>query len=704
MRATFLRVLVRLCISGIFLMSGYSAALQSLDDGEMSGVTGEGMSFVWTDFRMMFAPDSYLEQMGSPSNNTCTGTGTNAGNANCMRRADLRWFGLNISAAGNAVGQSSNAAWNTSWTTTASGDMTQCANAGVNGLGCPRGGPIKYFAAPDNPYVLRVNNYAAGPANTSGGGSTASVIGNGIVTYQGNTGAADWKADGTGGSGQTVLEFTAPALTNPSGQFSHRNAQDDYRFSFWGEIESGRGGSGGGMLKSQTMIKGNAAGSVMRYFKFTQTATSPGLAIPFDPTKGAGNCTDSGCPATGTGSTYNNRTLAIAYDSYLHGDFRFSVAQANSCSGLSGSALTTCQAGTDYVPGAINSDAAGVAVDFDAREGMYFLNADVHVALGQPFYQALTINMPRNSSTNAPTKDGNFTLEIPLIPNIEAVYTRFYSLTNYANTAASAPAPNAFDDGYATARAAYLNSLPVMGGTTNSGFMPGASSALPTCGASPTAYCVPDANYAKTHGYAHWGDWSICQGVGCSMPLGVNTVAQALAGTGRNAWNSAGDGVFFIGKTDFNAYAYSGISVDVRPNDNTYTSISYYKGSVGSADKTVDVRTDTIYVGATETDQTRTTASSNVGFFSACTATVASPYQCGYGGSYLGAAEFGKNTDTVSIIPAERSWYNTGASMGTATNRPVISVPKGTALNLGDARLEGIQMNYLRFTSYGALY
>lgn len=664
MHNTSLRIFVRLSLLAALLLPGFSAALQSLDDGEMSGVTGEGMAFAWTDFRMMFDPQSYLEQMGSPTSNTCTGTGDTNGNYNCWRRADLRWFGLNVSAAGTAVGQGLTAgAWNTGWTTTGT-EMTQCANAGINGLGCARGGPIQYFAAPDNPYILRVND------SYKGDGSAATAIGNGVVTYQGNNSASNWLAsDPNAGSAQTVLEFMAPASQTAS---AHGNAQDFYRLSFWGEIEAGRGAAGGGLLKSQTMIQGNAAGSVIRYFKFTQTATSPGQVQNFNPVLGCTvNSTTGLCSSTNS-AAYNNRTLAIQYDSYLRGDFRFSVAQTVSA----------------------QSDAIGVPVEFNSTEGMYFRNADVHVSLGQLFYQALIINTPRNTSTNASITDGNFTLEIPILPNTPAVYNRFYSLTDYATS--NPVAPNSYDDGYATSRAAYLYSLPVRGGST-AAYMPARTAAV------IANYTVPDLNYAKTHGYAHWGDWSTCGGVGCSVPTANNGLTNAVNGVGRNAWNSSGDGVFFIGATDFNAYAYATGDVDVAAG-NAYTSITYYKGTT---DKTVDVRTNRVFDNGGDGYQSgsnRPNAIYTTGTFTSCTASSATDFStCGSGGSYLGSVGgFAKDTTQVNMVPAEQVWMNSTGTALSATNRPVMNVPAGTALNLGDARIENIQLNYFRFTSYGA--
>lgn len=609
---------VRRCLLFLALLPAAATAMLEIDEVGLAEVTGEGLTFTWTDFRMLANPTSYIEQLGSPASNTCTATGQNANNYNCWRRGDMRWYGVNVSATGTAVGQAANAgAWNTSWTTTA-GNMTQCTDAGINGLGCPRGGPIAMFAPHDNPYVLRAFDYA-------GDGSASTAIGNGVVTYQGNNAAAAWNG-GAGGSAQTVLEWLAPT------------SQDYYRLSFWGEIEVGRGGTGSGMLKSQTLIQGNAARSVLRFFKFTQTSTSPGLVNAFNPLPGAAGCTVTGCPNVDAGGTaYDNRTLGIQYESYLRGDFRFSVAQ------------------TEAVP------VLGTPVVFNSLEGMYFRNADVYVPLGQPFYQALTINVPRSTGSIAPVTDGNITLEIPVLPNRTAVFTRFYSLNSGSLGAA---APSAWDYGYATSRAAFLALLPPTASAP--AYMPAKT------GATVTNYPVPDANWFRTHGYARWGDWFTCQGVGCRLPLAANSGAQADAGVGRNAWNSNGDGVFFHGLTAYNAYAYRTVTMDVRPGSNQYTSVSYYANYV------------------------------------ACTPGNATAYAaCGYGGAYRanGGGTTAKNTSTVSIQPAENAFLNTAAAgMGANANRAVIAVPANSALNLGDARLEGLQINFMRFTSFGAQF
>lgn len=622
-----LRTSVLAVMFSLFALSP-AHALVELEDEVLTGVTGDGLTFAWTDFRMMFSPESYFELVGSAGSNTCTGTGASSGNYNCWRRGDLRWYGLNVSAEGTAVGQTlTGGVWNTTWTETG-GNMTQCASAGVAGLGCPRGGPVSLFAAHDNPYILRVQSYA-------GDGSAATSIGNGIVTYQGNNAAANWPT----GSGQTVLEWLAPAWNRTT-----LVGQDDYRYSAWGEIEVGRGGTGTGLLKSQTIISGNSAGSVLRFWKFTQTSTSPGAAAAFNPLTGAAGCTNAGCAnVDAAGSSYNNRSLALEYQSWLRGDFRFSVAQ------------------TEAAP------VIGVPVVFHSTEGLYFRNSEVFMPLGQPFYQALTINVPRNTGTNAPVTDGNFTLEIPILPNRTAVFTRFYSLNTTPGTG-TASVEQAYDYGYATARSALLRQAALTNDAIN--YMPDGDI---TTAPFPTNYPAPNANYYKTHGFARWGDWYTCNGVSCILPLSPNSVAEADAGTGRNSWRSDGDGTFFKNIASYNAYSYRTWRVDVSNNpsignpvdSDTYTSITYM-ANLGACDA----------VGAAN-DET-----------------------CGYGGDYRAASDFGSPVSSQNIVPPDNSWNKT--ALGGAVARNVVVVPANGTLNIGDSRIEGLQIQFMRLTTYGA--
>lgn len=375
----------------LLLAGPLAAAMVPLDDDQLSEQTGEGLAFAFENFRFMMEPTGYIEQIGSstPTNCPVTGCGvtqsgpypaapvwrdTNprwaasggflaSGNANYMSftRADLRWYGLAISSIANGPN------WN----------EAACTDAGINGLGCPRGNAVTNFASYDNPYVLRAFNY------------------NDVLN------------DATGSTAvNTVLDLLAPSN------------QDNYRMSFWGEIEVGNGVACAGTgctvprLKSQTIVQGSARNSVLRLFQTTEAAAA-------------------------------SRTLGLFYHSYLQGDFRFSVAQVG-----------------------VTSDAQGVPVTFLPREGLHFRNVSAFLPMGQLNYQALTLD-----STAA--RDGNFFLELTAIRDVANIYNRFYS--TYAGdpnvgSARSTGASNGSQYGYATALCALRGGTFCTGLTVNNNY------------------------------------------------------------------------------------------------------------------------------------------------------------------------------------------------------------------------------------------
>ncbi|WP_303761706.1 hypothetical protein [Alcanivorax jadensis] len=323
------------------------AAMQPMDEAEMSAAHGAGIAVALDDFAYLMAPTSYLEQVGSTPADACTGSGTVASNLDCWRRGDLRWYGLNLSSAVNVAGAGLH------W------DDTSACNPGATAMNCPRGGQIANFSPFDNPYLMR----AWSPKG---------------MDYQGNLVNND-----PGNPDKTIYEYLAPT------------SQPDYLMSFWGEIEAGAtrdpstqalaAGTGvandGGLLKSQTIIRGNAAGSVFRMFRFTDSGTSP----------------------------LYGETFAMLYHSYLQGDFRFSVAQHDNDN----------NPGT---PSSFASDTIGQAPRFGNNEGLHFRNVDAFLPLGQLYYQALVLNAVGNS--------GNFSLELTRIPNNPTVYNRYYGLND----------------------------------------------------------------------------------------------------------------------------------------------------------------------------------------------------------------------------------------------------------------------------------
>jgi len=304
-----------------------SAPMHPLTDDEMAMVNGAGISVALNDFRFAMAPTSYFEQVGSTplGSEACTGSGSSSSNTNCWRRGDLRWYGGNISSAIDG------------------GSHWDGSDCDAGSLSCPRGGNIEWFSPFDNPYTMR----AWSPKG---------------IDYNGDPVNSD-----PSNPDKSIYEFLAPTQ------------QPDYTFSFWGEIEAGatRNASiqaltqgmgtsnGGGLLKSQTLIRGNAAGSVFRLFQFTE----PG-----------------------------RETFAMYYHSYLQGDFRFSVAQGSGGGG----------------------DAIGAPPVFDDSEGLHFRNVEAFLPLGQLYYQAFLLGPVGDS--------GDFYLELTRIPNQPAVLDKHYSL------------------------------------------------------------------------------------------------------------------------------------------------------------------------------------------------------------------------------------------------------------------------------------
>lgn len=286
--------------TALHLPSTARAALANLDDASLEEVSGAGIAIALDDFEFAMAPTSYFEQVGSaPAGGGCSGTGSVSSNINCWRRGDLRWYGINISAAG---GSNDGFHWN---------DSTACSSSSLN---CPRGGVIDNFSPFDNPYIIR----AWSPAGYAANGNCVN----------GATGGCTAPATPIS---KAIYEFLAPT------------SQPNYTVSWWGEMEVGStrnsqtqalATNAGTVLKSQNIIRGNAAGSVFRMFNYG-TAASP--------------------------------TFAMFYHSYLRGDYRFSVTQS------------------------VVNDTIGQAPVFADTEGLYFRNVDAFLPIGQLYYQALTI-------------------------------------------------------------------------------------------------------------------------------------------------------------------------------------------------------------------------------------------------------------------------------------------------------------------------
>jgi hypothetical protein len=305
----------------------------------MAAVSGSGIALALDDFMYEMKPTSYAEQIGS----TPTGTAFN--------RGDLRWYGANLTGAGDGTAAMDGSNW-------------QEGACDADSLNCPRGGVIHEFAPFDNPYILRTWS----PAGVAYDGSCI----NGGVSGSGCAGNAT----------KSIYEYLAPGN------------QPDYTYSFWGEAQANYTGSditdlgtvagndannGGslsstnsGTLKSQTIIRGNAEGSVFMLFQ----------------------------------STDSLNTLGMIYDSHLQGGFHFSLNQ-------------TSAGATDVV---------GEVPVFSDNSGLYFKNVHAQIPFGQPFYQALVLG-PCTTSVDANcTSAGGMYLAMPKIPSVAAVYNTFYGL------------------------------------------------------------------------------------------------------------------------------------------------------------------------------------------------------------------------------------------------------------------------------------
>lgn len=315
-------------------------AMSELEEADMGEVTGEGLAFPFESLRFQMAPTSFIELTGS-SVSTCTAPNTPAG-CTYLKRGDVRYYGLAMSRGSTRTGVEAYSIYNT-------GGMDWAGNgctAGTYGLGCPMTSyGIANYSNVDNPYVLRAFEYnAMGPAGAN--------------------------------VNQTVLEFLGPSNT------------DLFRWAFWGEIESDRGGATQATLQSQSIILG----------KPTAWLKPPSLV--------------GTAPATNSqqGSVFRlfqyqgDQSLGLTYTSRLSGDFRFSVNQTATSPNV-----------RQQVP------------DFSDREGLYFREVNAFLPLGQLNYQAITLN-DTQTGTGGVATNGNFVVELAAIPNIAGIYNDFYSL------------------------------------------------------------------------------------------------------------------------------------------------------------------------------------------------------------------------------------------------------------------------------------
>ncbi|MEP5232073.1 MAG: hypothetical protein ABJQ78_11630 [Alloalcanivorax sp.] len=338
------------------LGAAQAQALTELSDDSLSDVQGAGFAFALDNFSMRFAPESFIELTGAPVNGAD------------WQRGDARYYGLSMTNGAQEGG--------TDWYETLNGGGGGCSGGATYGnafLACPQGNEnnpalgqtgnaygIGAMASVYDPYVLRVFEYPGY-----------------IYTDANSPGSAD---NLTGDDRPTILELIGPSQT------------DDWRWSFWGELEVDRVANGHALGDCNNSTTGCTNGA-----DFLQSQT----IIHGKPTTKDGKPAILRLMQTSYGG---EPTLGITYQSALSGDFRFSVRQKNSNPG-------------NYVTDTLHN-----VPDFDDGEGMYFKNVDAFLPLGTLHYQAITLDAVRNSGDAT----GDFVIELTRIPDIPEIYNNFY--------------------------------------------------------------------------------------------------------------------------------------------------------------------------------------------------------------------------------------------------------------------------------------
>ncbi len=335
------------------LGAAQAQALTELSDDSLSDVQGAGFAFALDNFSMRFAPESFIELTGAPVNGAD------------WQRGDARYYGLSMTNGAQEGG--------TDWYETLNGGGGGCSGGATYGnafLACPQGNEnnpalgqtgnaygIGAMASVYDPYVLRVFEY---PGH--------------IYSDANDINSAD---NLTGDDRPTILELIGPSQT------------DDWRWSFWGELEVDRVANGHVLGDCNNSAAGCTNGA-----DFLQSQT----IINGKPTTVDGKPAILRLMQTSYGG---EPTLGITYQSALSGDFRFSVRQA----------------------GGHSPDTLHNVPDFNDNEGLYFKNVDAFLPLGTLHYQAITLDAVRDGSGDA---TGDFVIELTRIPNIPEIYNNFY--------------------------------------------------------------------------------------------------------------------------------------------------------------------------------------------------------------------------------------------------------------------------------------
>lgn len=353
----------------ILLLSFQTQAMTPLEEEELANVTGEGLAFAFDDFRFQMAGTSFFEHVGAePQGDTV------------FNRGDLRWIGTTISSGaarstddGGTDDQRAYAFHQ--WDNLGGVVSSECSTVG-NPLGCPIAiGGAQGYVEVNNPYVLRVREHVG-------------------VGYDKES--SSWIA----GFENSVVELVGATNSDP------------FRWAFWGEIDA----LSGTPSKNLPSID---AGDATRLGKLQNQEIILGAPVSrLNPNAGDGKDNIVGpvfqMYKNWSDDAYANDTLGMLYPHRLSGDYRFSVHQNGP--GIVGD-------------GGKNHGNApwGTVPHFTDREGMYFMNVNTYLSLGQLHYQSMIVGgVGPNDPTGAP--EGNFFLEQTRIPDDPTVYEDFYAL------------------------------------------------------------------------------------------------------------------------------------------------------------------------------------------------------------------------------------------------------------------------------------
>lgn len=575
----------------ISLCSLHAHAMVPLEEEEMSGVTGEGLAFAFDDFRFQMAGTSFFEHVGAePQGDTV------------FNRGDLRWIGTTISSGAARSTDDGGEGAQTAYAYHQWDNLTgasECSTAG-NPLGCPIAiGGAQGYVEVNNPYVLRVREH-----------------------------------EGVGWNGSSWVT----GFENPVVELVGATNSDPFRWAFWGEIDALEGEG----VKSQPGID---VGSASRLGKLQNQEIILGAPVSrLNPNAGDGKENIVGpvfqMYKNWSNDAYANDTLGMLYHHRLSGDYRFSVHQ----NGQNPGGITNDRNSPNH-----GNAAYGEVPHFTDREGMYFMNVNTYLPLGQLHYQSMIVGgVGPNDPTGA--AEGNFFLELTRIPDDPTAYEDFYAL------------PGDSIDGYVTAAQRWDRS----------------------------------DRYYHTHGYARWGEMFPESGGVSSHRFhllddtytvhlpeqATNTMANDICGnnrTGNCEQRNGNASAITISIPYSSKYSSTDSSFEEVLNDGGMVFVSSGDGWVlpyNPAMSSANFPTQSAIQGDKDIQRART---------------VGEQWSCGLW-------NLGTCYGMYARIPPDEAALRTRVSAMMPEN-PSLRV---NAVNLGSSRAEGMLIQHLKITSLGA--